>query len=255
MASKESRLKTILKDGKTLILAFDHGVEHGPAKYDGVDLDPKRIARIAVEGKVNGIIVHSGVARIIKPIIRKIPLIIKLTARTSLSPEENEMQELVTTVEEAKILGATAVAFSLYVGAGREAEMIKRLSEVKLECLRNQIPLLGFAYPRSRQFDKYDPTAVRYAARVGAEFGFDVVKTYYTGDPESFSKVVKDAGFVPVVAAGGPKLDDAEDVIKAVEDVMKAGAAGVAIGRNIWTRDDKTAVDLLKEIRKTIIRC
>ena len=252
--NKEERLKKIIKpDGHVLLVAFDHAVEHGPVVYEGINLDPRRIAKIAEEGGADGIIVHAGAARYIKPFVRRLPIIIKLTARTNLAPKETEVQSLVTTVEEAKELGAVAVAATLYVGADRESEMLKTISEIKRECLKHQMPLLGFAYPRSKkQKTKYDPDAIRYAARVGAEIGFDIVKTYYPGSKEEWRKVVRDAGFVPVVAAGGPALSNAEDVVSVVKDIMDAGAAGVAIGRNIWTRDDETAVNLLRELRRII---
>jgi len=251
--SREDRLKKILKaDGHTLLIAFDHAVEHGPAAYEGIDLDPRRIARIALEGGADGIIVHAGAAKAIKPIVGdRLPIIIKLTGRTSLAPSETEVQQLVTTVEEAKALGATAVAATLYVGADRESEMLRLIAEIKRDCLELQMPLLGFAYPRSRKKSKYDAEAICYAARVGAEIGFDIVKTYYPGNREDWAKAVK-ASFAPVVAAGGPALSNAEDVIKVVQDIMSVGAAGIAFGRNIWSRDDATAIALLKQIRAII---
>jgi DhnA family fructose-bisphosphate aldolase class Ia len=250
--SKERRLKEIMKDGKALLLAFDHAVEHGPSAYEGVDLSPERIARIAVEGNADGIIVHVGAARKIKKIVRRLPLIVKLTARTSLAPDENQIQQIVTSVKEAKDVGAKAIACTIYFGSEREAEMLKMFEEIKQEANRYKMPIFGFAYPRGKKLkSKYDADAIRYAARVGAEIGFDVVKTYYTGDKESFSKVVKDC-FVPILVAGGPKISEEKDVLKIVEDIMSVGAAGVAIGRNVWMRKDEEAINLLKEIGRIV---
>jgi class I fructose-bisphosphate aldolase len=252
--SKEKKLKEIMKDGKALLLAFDHAVEHGPSAYEGIDLSPERIARIAVEGKVDGIIVHIGVADRIKEIVGRLPIIVKITARTSLTSDENQIQQIVTSVKEASDLGAKAIACTIYFGSDREAEMLKIFKEIKQEANKYKMPIFGFAYPRGKKLkSKYDPDAIRYAARVGAEIGFDVVKTYYTGDKESFSKVVKDC-FVPVLVAGGPKISEEKDVLKIVEDIMSAGAAGVAIGRNIWMRKDEDAINLLKEIRRIVHR-
>jgi DhnA family fructose-bisphosphate aldolase class Ia len=250
--SKERRLKEIMKDGKALLLAFDHAVEHGPSAYEGVDLSPERIARIAVEGNADGIIVHVGVARKIKKIVGRLPLIVKLTARTSLAPDENQTQQIVTSVKEAKDVGAKAIACTIYFGSEKEVEMLKMFEEIKQEANRYKMPIFGFAYPRGKKLkSKYDADAIRYAARVGAEIGFDIVKTYYTGDKESFSKVVKDC-FAPVLVAGGPKISEEKDVLKIVEDVMSVGAAGVAIGRNVWMRKDEEAINLLKEIRRIV---
>jgi len=250
--SKEKRLKEIMKDGKALILAFDHAVEHGPTTYEGIDISPERIARIAVEGKADGIIVHIGVARRIKKIVGKLPIIVKLTARTSLTLDENQIQQIVTSVKEAKDAGAKAIACTIYFGSEREAEMLKMFEEIKQEANKYKMPIFGFAYPRGKKLkSKYDADAIRYASRVGAEIGFDVVKTYYTGDKESFSKVVKDC-FVPVLVAGGPKISEEKDVLKIVEDIMSAGAAGVAIGRNVWMRRDEEAINLLREIGRIV---
>jgi len=252
--SKEKKLKEIMKDGKALLLAFDHAVEHGPSAYEGIDLSPERIARIAVEGRVDGIIVHIGVAKKIKRMVGKLPIIVKLTARTSLTTDENQIQQIVTSVKEARDIGAKAIACTIYFGSDREAEMFKIFEEIKQDANKYKMPIFGFAYPRGKKLkSKYDPDAIRYAARVGAEIGFDVVKTYYTGDKESFSKVVKDC-FVPVLVAGGPKISEEKDVLKIVEDIMSAGAAGVAIGRNIWMRKDEDAINLLKEIRRIVHR-
>jgi DhnA family fructose-bisphosphate aldolase class Ia len=250
--SKEKKLREIMKDGRAVILAFDHAVEHGPNVYEGIDISPERIAKIAEEGKVDGIIVHIGVAKRIKKIVSGLPIIVKITARTSLTPDENQIQQIVTSVKEAKDVGAKAIACTIYFGSDREAEMLKIFEEIKQEANKYKMPIFGFAYPRGKKLkSKYDPDAIRYAARVGAEIGFDVVKTYYTGDKESFSKVVKDC-FVPVLVAGGPKISDEKDVLKIVEDVMSVGAAGVAIGRNVWMRKDEEAINLLKEIRRIV---
>jgi class I fructose-bisphosphate aldolase len=250
--SKEKKLKEIMKDGKALLLAFDHAVEHGPSAYEEIDLSPERIARIAVEGNADGIIVHIGVAKRIKRIVGSLPIIVKLTARTSLAPDENQIQQIVTSVKEAKGVGAKAIACTIYFGSEKEAEMLKMFEEIKQEANKYKLPIFGFAYPKGKKLkSKYDADAIRYAARVGAEIGFDVVKTYYTGNKESFSKVVKDC-FVPVLVAGGPKISEEKDVLKIVEDIMSVGVAGVAIGRNVWMRRDEEAINLLKEIRRIV---
>jgi len=49
--NQKKKVKEIMKDGKALLLAFDHAVEHGPSAYEGIDLSPERIARIACRRK------------------------------------------------------------------------------------------------------------------------------------------------------------------------------------------------------------
>jgi len=249
--SKELKLKKIMKDGKALILAFDHAVEHGPHEYEGIDLSPQRIGRIASKGNVDAIILHIGTAKIVKKLYPKLPIIVKITGRTNLTSDEIQIQQIVTKVKEAKEIGALGIAVTIYFGSDYESEMLKNFSEIKEEANKYKMPIFGFAYPRTKKFNKYDPIAVRYAARAGAEIGFDVVKTYYTGSKESFAKVVKDC-FVPVLVAGGPKIENEEEFLKIVEDVMQVGASGIAVGRNVWGRKDEEAIRLLGELRRII---
>jgi DhnA family fructose-bisphosphate aldolase class Ia len=81
--------------------------------------------------------------------------------------------------------------------------------------------------------NEYDVNNVKHAARVGAELGADIVKVPYTGSVSSFKQVVEGCP-VPVVIAGGPKMDSDQDIFEMVEDALKAGAAGLSIGRNAF---------------------
>ena len=230
--------------GKAVVLAFDHGFEHGPVPYAGVDISPLRIQKIAEEGGADALLVHKGVFHAMKK--PRVPVIVKLTARTSMSPENTEMQELVTEVEDALFLGADAVAVTVYIGAEREADMLANYRGVYHSCRQNGVPLVAFMYPRPKEHeDRTKEEYVRYAARVGAELDADLIKTYYTGTRESWKRVVNDS-FRPVVAAGGKLKGSKEDVLRMAKDITAAGGAGIAIGRNVWTRPD--GAKLLKKL-------
>ncbi|MBD3155577.1 MAG: fructose-bisphosphate aldolase [Candidatus Aenigmarchaeota archaeon] len=234
---KQKRMDKIINphSKKSLIIAFDHGVEHGPAEYEGISLDPLRVARIVHGGGANALIVHPGSASYIRKYTKELPLIVKLTARTNLGPKM--IQTITGTVKEAEKLGATGVACTIYVGSEDEDEMLENFCEIKKQCLKRKMPLIGFMYPRVKGKKKNDVFLVRYAARVGAELGVDIVKTYYTGSNDTFGQVVKDAGFIPVLAAGGGPKDNEMDFFQMVKDVMVSGASGMVIGRNIWAKE------------------
>jgi len=247
---KQKRLNKIIdpKTKKILLMAFDHAVEHGPVVYEGINLDPLRIAKIAHEGGANALIVHSGAAKYIRKYLKKLPLIVKINGRTDLTTKK--IQSIITTVKEAECVGATAVAYTVYVGSEYEDKMLESLSHVKKQCLEKGMPLIGFMYPRVDGKNKDDSRLVRYAARLGAELGVDIVKTYYTGSKETFSKVIKDANFVPVVSAGGGMKESEAEFFQMVRDVIDSGASGMAVGRNVWEKENASAI--LKEIRKII---
>ncbi len=91
---------------------------------------------------------------------------------------------------------------------------------------------------------------VAYAARAGLELGADAVKIKYTGDPTTFSWAVRAAAGVKVFMSGGPKAPTDEDFLAQVRGVMEAGAAGLAVGRNVWQNDDP--LQMAEKIRRII---
>jgi len=58
--------------------------------------------------------------------------------------------------------------------------------------------------------------------------------------------------FVPVVIAGGEKMDTDEEVLRMVEGAIRVGGAGVSIGRNVFQNEDPAR--MVKEISKIVHR-
>jgi fructose-bisphosphate aldolase/2-amino-3,7-dideoxy-D-threo-hept-6-ulosonate synthase len=169
---------------------------------------------------------------------RDIGLIIHLSASTSLGPDPNH-KVLVTEVEDAIRIGADAVSIHVNIGAEDEAEMLKDLGRVARTCDLWGMPLIAMMYPRGPKVKSEHGVEYVTRHRVGAELGADIVKTNYTGSPDSFKEVVMGCK-VPVVIAGGPKMDTEHDLLQMVYDAISVGASGVAIGRNIFQAQDPT---------------
>lgn len=245
---KRIRMERIInrETRNTVIVPMDHGVSMGP--IEGLKDMPKIIDAIA-EGGANAVILHKGmVVHGHRGYGKDIGLIVHLSGSTSLSPDPNE-KVLVCTVEEAIRLGADAVSIHINVGSKTEAEQLKELGNISKICAEWGIPLLAMMYPRGEGIDQFDEKAVALASRVGAELGADIVKTNFTGDPKSFKRVVEGCP-VPIVVAGGPKMDRVEDLLKMVEMAMDAGARGVAIGRNVFQAENPTL--MTKAIAKIV---
>lgn len=238
MIGKQIRMQRIMdrNTGKTVIIPMDHGVTVGPIK--GLENMKDTINKVA-EGGANAILLHKGIVGVgHRSSGRDVGLIIHLSASTSLGPDPNH-KVIVCTVEEAIKLGADAVSIHVNIGADDEAEMLKDMGKIAKECNEWGMPLLAMMYPRGKKIkDEKDVEVVKLAARVGAELGADIVKTNYTGDINSFKKVVEGCP-VPVIIAGGSKGDEAT-TLKMIEDAMKAGAAGVAMGRNSFQHENPT---------------
>ena len=239
---KSIRLERIINrdTGRTIIVPLDHGVSVGP--IEGI-ADMREAVTNIVAGGANAVLMHKGVVRCgHRARGRDVGLIIHLSASTSLSPFPNA-KTLVCSVEEAIRLGADAVSVHINLGDETEARMLDDMGRVTESAVSWGIPVLAMMYARGPKItNEFDPDVVAHCARVGNELGADVVKVPYTGDPDSFSRVV--AGCcVPVVIAGGPKTDSRRGFLTMIADSVAAGGAGLSVGRNIF--QDKEPARLL----------
>jgi predicted phospho-2-dehydro-3-deoxyheptonate aldolase len=237
LIGKSVRMERIFNrdTGRTVIIPMDHGVTAGPIK--GIT-NVKKTADAVASGGADAAVVHKGAASFgHRGYGRDLGLILHLSASTSLGPDPNN-KVLVATVEEALKLGADGVSIHVNVGAEDEGRMLTTLGDISRRCQEWGMPLLAMMYPRGRKIeDEYGAEYIAHAARVGAELGADVVKTSYTGDPESFAQVVESCP-VPVVIAGGPQTESELGFLRMVEEAIQSGARGVAIGRNVFQHHD-----------------
>lgn len=238
---KRIRLERIIdrKSKRTVIVPMDHGLSMGPIA--GLEDMTSIINKIAAGG-ANAVVLHKGIIRAgHRGYGKDLGLIIHLSGSTSLGPDPNSKVP-VATVEEAISLGADAVSVHVNVGAENEPEQLQALGETAEICATWGIPLFAMMYPRGPKIkNQHDPELVAHAARVGAELGADIIKTVYTGNINTFQKVIRGCP-VPVVIAGGPKMATPRDVLKMAEDAIKTGAIGVSIGRNVFQHRNPTAM-------------
>ncbi|SHN50085.1 2-amino-3,7-dideoxy-D-threo-hept-6-ulosonate synthase [Desulfovibrio litoralis] len=222
---------------RTVIVPMDHGVSIGPC--EGLINTRETVDKVA-EGHGDAVLLHKGLVEAgSREGGRDVGLIVHLSASTSLSPFPNS-KTLVATVEDAIKLGADGVSVHINVGDTNESAMLADLGRTASTAEHWGMPLLAMIYGRGPMIsNEYDGALVAHLARVGAELGADVVKVPYTGDIESFVKVVEGC-CVPVVIAGGPKLNSTKDFLVVVHDAIKAGAAGLSVGRNVFQHPNVT---------------
>ena len=220
---------------RSIIVPMDHGLTVGTIK--GLEDITKVIDEAAIGG-ANAVLMHSGmVGAGHRESGKDIGLIIHLSGATNLSPDPNR-KVLVCSVERALKLGADGVSIHINIGADDEPEMLQDAQKVVESCRVWGMPLIAMMYPRGAKIkNEHSPEVVNIATRAGAELGADIVKTNYTGDIDSFKEVVKGA-HVPVIIAGGPKMDTTKDLLNMVYDSIQAGGSGVAFGRNVFQAED-----------------
>ena len=241
MIGKTIRLERIIdrNSRRTVIVPMDHGVTLGPIA--GLQCMRDTINKV-VEGGANAIVIHKGiVANGHRGSGKDVGLIIHLSGSTSMSPDPTAKVP-VCTVEEAIRLGADAVSIHINLGAETDSAMLSHLADVARRCFEWGMPLIAMMYTRGPKIEsEYALKYVKHAARVGAELGADVVKCNYTGSPETFAEAVEGCP-VPVVIAGGEKMGTDKQILEMVDGALKAGAAGVSIGRNAFQHEDPGAI-------------
>lgn len=226
---------------------MDHGLTLGTIK--GLENLTEVIDQVALGG-ANAVLMHSGMIMAgHRQYGRDIGLIVHLSGATNLSPDPDR-KVLVCSVERAVKMGADAVSIHINIGADQESEMLKDARDA-IEASREWgIPIIAMMYARGKKIEnENDPEVVNIAVRVGAELGADIIKTNYTGDIDSFRYIVKSI-HVPVIIAGGPKMDTPADLLSIAHDSIRAGGAGVAFGRNIF--QSKNPTKLIEAISKIV---
>lgn len=233
MDGREIRLGRILagRDGRCVMVAIDHGGIAGP--IPGIE-KPAALVRECVAAGADAILATRGVVRAAaREWKRGTGIALRLTGGFTVLGGGFE-EEVIGTVENAVASGADCVAVTVKFGHGREGDFIRQASLLGCECERFGMPLMIEAMAKSEGRKPADPEGILLAARAAQEIGADIVKTYYTGDPESFRRVVEGCP-APILILGGERNDSPESLFSDVYWSLQAGGAGVAIGRNIWS--------------------
>jgi class I fructose-bisphosphate aldolase len=240
----------ITRDGKSLILAMDHGLEHGPTDFEPVPetVDPETVFEIATHDAVTAIAVQKGVAETYYPSYEDdVALLAKLNGTSNLRMGEPYSPQN-WSVEYAAELGADAVGYTLYPGSNHEPRMFEAFRDVQERARERDLPVVMWSYPRGQGVkNDTDGDVIAYAARIALELGADVAKVKYPG-PEAMEWTVRSAGDAKVVMSGGSKTDD-ESFLADVRGVMDAGGSGLAVGRNVWQRENPQRIlDALERV-------
>ncbi len=243
---KDLRLGRIFnrETGTTIILPMDHGIE-GP-NFTQLE-QPGELVSAVAEAGVNAFLMRRGMARATaSEYAGRAGWICRLTGRTGLSPGRELEQLVLASVEQAARNGADAVVPTFFIGPDTEADQFTAFGRIADECNAHGRPLGAENFPAgapgSTPYDgPYSVDDMRVAVRLASEEGADFIKTWYSGDAESFRKIV-DYSLVPVVIAGGASGPDPLDTLRMVAGAMEAGAAGIAVGRRVWQSADPAAM-------------
>lgn len=207
------------------MLAVDHGYFLGPT----TGMEEPAVAIPPLAPYADALMVTRGLLRstIDPSIIRAI--VLRASGGPSIVGPALEDEAITTSVEDALRMDAAAVTTQVFIGTPYERQSIANLALLINEAGRYELPVLAVT-ALGKELGKQDLRYIKLAVRICSEIGADFVKTYYTDD---FNEVVRTA-MVPVVIAGGKKLETERDALQMAYDAISAGASGVDFGRNIW---------------------
>lgn len=233
MAQTAHRMNRIFSsDGKSFILAMDHGTNFNvlPALRDTGSL----ISELASAG-ADAFLATIGMADKFQEYFLGRGMILRIDGGVSFLGDHKKPLQIIATAEDALRLGADGVITMSFPGSVHESEVLSNLARTALDCHKWGLPVMAEALPRGfeKSEDYRTPENITFACRQSAELGADIVKTIYTGDQKSFSELVSSV-YAPVVILGGAQKKPYQELFQEIRDALDAGAAGVAMGRNIW---------------------
>ena len=237
----KNRLSKIIKpkDGRTVMLAVDHGYFMGPTS--GLE---------QLDKMVNPLLPYADTLMLTRGALRNyidptcdIPIVLRVSGGTSIIGKELLHEGTVVSIEDAIRLNASGVAYSLLIGAEFERDTILGMTQYIDEAERYGIPVIAVTAVGKEMVR--DARYMSLASRIAAELGAHIVKTYFVKD---FEKVIESCP-VPVVIAGGKKQPEAE-ALKMAYEAIHAGAIGVDMGRNIF--QSSNPVGMVKAVNAVV---
>ena len=246
------RMRRIMRNGRVLVLPFDHPIYFGPVP--GAE-DPAKLTALARDNGATAVLLTAGALRRAAPEMGDLGVIMRIDTTVSRLGGPDTVMHLLHDVEEASSLGADMVVVNCYLGIGDtdiEHDLLVKLADVSADCEKMGMPLCGEIIPRVSYKDQANsmPTSedMAIAMRFGLEYGCDLVKTVYNGDKAGYAKAISSC-HLPVIMAGGPKSDDDTAIFRQLREVIDAGACGAAIGRRVWGSDrPETTLRAIKSI-------
>ena len=226
--------------GRLCSVAVDHFTIYYSGLPDGLRDVPATLKAV-VKGRPDAVTMHIGMAKNAwAPYAGDVPMILQ----SSMLRFDDTSRAQSATPEDAVRLGADAFAIACFVRGPTEWEYMQKVAEAVRQAERFDIPVICHIYPRTFKDGKvevsFTPEDIAWAARCASELGVDVIKVPYCGDVRAYAQIVE-AAPVRLVAAGGPKAPDLRGSLAMMADVVKSGAAGATIGRNIWGFANVTA--------------
>jgi len=217
--------------GRIVILPLDIVVPVG--RFEGA-ADTGALIDMGCASGVNAVLLRWGEAkRYVERIDPKVGLIVRASGSTGFNGG-SRWPVLTNSVEASLAIGGDAVCVDVEIGGVHEGESLQSLSKICEEAERLGCAVLAEVHLGASAGSENGAgrtEGLAWGARTVQELGADLVKVAFPGSAEAVLEICELAQ-IPVVTAGGDQRDPL-DVLRAVDEAIRGGAAGSAIGRNV----------------------
>lgn len=249
---KKVRLSRMVnqESNKMMAITVDHAISRGIAQLHGIH-DIQGVIDKIVLGRPDAITMTGGIQKRCwaDHATSGVAVLHKISNYSPTSPT-NDI--IFGSVDAAVRMGADAVSLGAMTLGDFQNDQFERIGEIAERCDFLGMPLIGHIYPKGESVKPEDRTSwenIAYCVRSACELGLDVIKTTYTGDPDTMAKVVSVVpdSFRIVIQGGDPPAElegekRLEYYLQMTRDALDSGVGGVTMGRWVWEYDDVTAL-------------
>lgn len=263
--------------GRMIILPVDQGFEHGPGRSfapNPLGYDPAYHPQLALDAGLSAYAAPLGfIEAIARDYAGKIPLILKLNSHDVLMAEPNPIPAVTASVNDALRLGCVAIGFTIYPGSEHRVEMYQQIREIAEDAKSAGLIVVIWSYPRGQDLSKEGETAIdvgAYAAQIACQLGAHIAKVKMPSEfiEQDAARKVFEAENIPigtmadrvrhvmqaafngkriVIFSGGAKTGESS-IFDAAQAIKDGGGFGSIIGRNVFQRPRKEALELLDKM-------
>jgi len=249
---KEKRMQNLFnpETNRTLMASIDHGLYMGAIK--GIEY-PLEVIKEFIEYDLEGVLLSLGLNKISTEIFKQKKHFAKILTLDYilLSKIPGIVEEIYAncaffSVEQAVNWGFDAVKVLLAWGTDKETQIksIQYIAKIAQACDKLQMPLMIKPFLDNKYIPedkRKDPKVIIDASRIAVEMGADIIKIPYTGDKDSFAKIV-DHSYVPVVIYGVPDMSTVKDLLQATKDSIDVGGRGIVFGMDVWQKNNRKKI-------------
>lgn len=235
-----------------IICPVDHGLIFPRALMKGLEDPVAVINRLTAQG-ATGFMMSPGLVKQTQVEMgqaARLSRVMAVDGFYELTNAKEGIGTLLATIEDALRLGVDCVKMLMpwNVSAREKAKLVERLGKIVSDAARWQMPvmiepvLLGAPRNAGVVREEFE------VARIAYDIGADIIKIAFPG-AETTAKLVAELK-VPLVIAGGPMTGSYADAVREIEEAVAAGAQGLIVGRNVWSREPAEAARMMADLTR-----